>query len=218
MKKIIIASVLFIITVSGSLYAETPKALSNYLLNNDAYNIRLKSKQDRLFGLTYVDCERIENTKRVTPKIISQVLFPREVTKASHPSEGQWVDRVIIEGCGQETQFNFLATAYDIDKVPELYPLVNGQTKIDIIFQRNAVNAVMETLKDQKICNDKGFVIGSRLLGYRQVNGGGLAREDQNAGWFEQWVVDACHESHTINLAILPDTTTQYRFVAQVKD
>ena len=199
---------------------------TRYLTDNVQLNAALRGKLERLFQLTFKDCETLETIERLKPGIILKPSFhdPDNQNEGenvsdftrSNPAYGQWIDRSIVKGCGRETQLNILAIGYENAHVPELLPVINGQTKLEIIDQDNAESAILKKLSETAGCYDPIFVLGSRFLGYRDADNTKISKSDQKAGWYERWVVEACNAYHEINLAILADGETRFRFIAQI--
>lgn len=218
------------VKAEGREQAQTASPLFlRYLTDNPDYNVYLRSKLDRLFKISFPQCDSVNSVQRLTPKILTPVSFrdnksdqvekepitPDQFYKM-HPSNGQWIDRSLVTGCGQTTQLNMLATGYDIASTPEIFPLLNGQTNIEIIDQRNAESAVSASLAEGVGCYEPVFVLGSVFLGYKSADNPSLTKENQNAGWYERWVVRACNTARSINLAIVPDGKTRYKFIARL--
>ena len=87
---------------------------------------------------------------------------------------------------------------------------------IDLIDQEKAENMVSQTINNELGCFDSIFVLGTRLMGYKNATDDKLSTEDENAGWYERWIVEACKQYRTINIAILPDPKTRYNYVIQI--
>jgi len=135
----------------------------------------------------------------------------------THPYHGQWVESAIGKACNQSSRFNLLVTAYDIKRMPLLHPLINGKTLIEPLGQSKAEQAIKKILTVSKNCRTTTAVMDTTFLGYKTQDNKRLSIDDNNLGWFEQWIVDGCGSIETINLAILPDPKTKYRYVAKVK-
>ena len=198
-----------------------------YLTNNPQYNTQVRTKINRLFEITFQDCGTIDSIQRQVPEIILTPAFRSDSLERNnktgllnfndiHPTHGQWIDKNVVKGCGKTTQLNILATAYDLEKTPSMFPAVNGQTRIAIIDQANAEKAIAEKIDTQLDCFDSIFVLGSRFLGYKKANDNSITQQDENSGWYERWVVEACNDYLTINLAILPDPENRFEFIAQI--
>lgn len=208
---------------------DSDKLFQNYITQNKFYMSQIALKADRVFKLTYPTCESEIKTTRLKPVVIIPRIFEQKISRDDdnlpkykfvniHPSRGQWIERAILNACGKVAQINLLVTAYDLNMVPEIYPLINGQTKVEIIDQSKAESAVKAEIKSVSKCQSNSFIIGSNFMGYRDPEfKASLSRTDKNAGWVEQWIVNACDKDEIVNLAVLPDPRTRYRYVAKIK-
>jgi len=197
-----------------------------YILKNTTYTSQLQLKAKRIFQETFPDCVEKLAYVRLKPTIIVPANFtvsddPEDIQNLDfndlHPSFGQWVEHARINGCDEKTTINILATANDAQLVPVLFPLVNGTTKVEIKHQSIAEKNVSDAVATNTDCSDPGIVLGTEIIGYLAPGGNRLAETDQQAGWFEKWVIEACAKEYTVNLAALPDPRTQYRYIAEFK-
>lgn len=198
-----------------------------YLIENPDYNAALNDQIEKVFKMTFPSCEIVDGSKRVKPKIIVPPHFYNENSRAikmnidvttMHPEYGQWVDKMIVRGCKQTTQVNFLVTAYSLKETPVIHPTLNGQTNLQVMDQSDAENAVKQELLTAKGCTDNIFVLGSIVLGYKDPNSSGMSKTDLNHGWYERWVVEACSAYHSVNLAILPDGKQRIKYAVQIME
>lgn len=228
--KILVSIFVFIAALNG--YAKADNASDphkelflRYVAANTSYNNAISDKSMRLFSLTFPECQAVATLKRLTPRVIITPRYDglglddinRPYTFENvNPTQGQWVDRSLITGCGQTAQFNYIASAYDIDKIPTLYPILNGQTRIDIIDQPQAEKAVHDKIQSSTSCQKRPTVLGSIFLGYNDGTQGGMAETNKNRGWYERWIVRACDTPYAINLATVPDGSQRYRYIIQI--
>lgn len=205
------------------------RLFQNYITQNQFYVSQITLKSERVFQLTYPECASDIKVTRLKPTVLIPRIFDKEKTKQDapsqyeysniHPSHGQWIERSILNACGKFAQINLLVTAYALDQIPDIYPLINGQTKIDIIAQSKAENIVRQEIKSATKCQSSSFIVGTFFMGFRDPSSNAtLSKTDKNAGWVEQWVVNACDKDTVINVAILPDPKSRYKFVAKIKD
>lgn len=260
MKKIIYFA-LFIILSSAPLLAqdqeskdkateietEEPEFFTNFVKNHKEYHNNIRFKAERIFRLTYENCENnlaysypiqqilIDPVERdVNNFNVKQVDIdsgeefpdgfdeePKEDTNNNDappaPIYGQWIERLLVQGCDQTLPVNLLIIAYE-GKNPVILPLINGKTQLDPIDQPFVEKAIAERLvKQERPCELAPFVINTDLVGYRSASGSGLIPKDEGYGWFEKWTVRACDRKFDANIAILPDPKTRYRYIARLK-
>jgi len=207
---------------------------NNYITKNKNYTAQLHLKNDRIYKLSFPDCDEDIEKKRYQPMMLinPQFIIPNkdEDTKLSNdddddsntannlaPNHGQWVERTLAMACGSSAQINILTTAYNYNETPTHYPMLNGQTKIDLIFQNIAEEKAKEAVKSQSNCYSDVFIVDTKFLGYRQSANNKLTIENNFQGWLEQWKVRACNQIQTVNIAVLPDPNTKHRFLAKIE-
>ena len=230
--KYILVTVLSFVTLTTAVYAQnksdTDRLFRDYITQNKFYMSQIALKADRVFALTYPTCDKPIQTTRLTPIVIIPRVFEKpkyEVDEKKiyefstiNPSHGQWVERALLNACGKVAQINLLVTAYDLNKIPEIYPLMNGQTKVEIIDQSKAEEIVKAEVKAGTKCQNNSFVVDTKFMGFRDPESNSvLSKTDKNVGWVEQWTVNACDSDHIVNFAVLPDPRTRYRYVAKIK-
>lgn len=221
--KFLLFSIAFILTP----YAVSAQTLSQYLINNQEYIQSIDKKFTSIFLRAYPDCNNEIKIKRLKPKEIVKTHFSfddfedkdnfKELNKR-HPEYGQWIEKAIGHACDKKIRLNILSIAFNSEKKPLVYPLLNGRTNIHPLYQSTAQMAVDKILTNNKNCRSPNVVIDTQFLGYRSLENKTMTPKNQNVGWFEQWVVDTCNIKKTVNLAVLPDPRTQYRYIAQVRE
>lgn len=219
MKHLLVLIVLF------SALADDANArfFEQYLIHNKAYTSAVNKKFNTIFTHTYPDCKKTPKIIRLKPEIISPAHFSQnnkekelsELSKAN-PEYGQWVEKAKLNGCGKQTNINLLSVAHFPEQSPLLYPLLNGQTKIPPIYQARAEEIVFNTIQDSNNCPTSSIVTNTHFLGYRSKENKSIAKDNQNLGWFERWSVEACDSETLVNLVVLPDPRTQYRYIAKI--
>lgn len=214
---------------------ETPEALLTlYRTGNSDYQKMRSEEILRLYALLQPECTPEDIlTKPLDPVITEAPQFLKKIPRDSDgnlqkddvtvfPSGGQWIERSLVKGCQDDTppiRLNFVATAYDPEALPVLYPIVNGETKIESELQTLTERAIQNLLSGAPVyCQSMPFVKNTVFIGYRSQDKTGLAQDDQNRGWFERWDVTACRKDFTINLAVLPDRRARYRFVPKIAE
>jgi len=218
-----------LLSVVGDAHATNAqeKLFFQYIKNNQFYTNQLEIKSKRIFRLGYPDCTAMASYVRLNPKILTPYQFTVKARtdedtspihfNALNPSSGQWVERARIMACGESAIINTLVVAYDTDQPPLIYPLLNGQTHIDIKFQSRAENVAFREIQSKTGCSDRGLILNTSLIGYLSAEGNSLSATDNNAGWFEKWTVEACTETYDVNMAILPDPRNQFRYIANLQ-
>jgi hypothetical protein len=197
-----------------------------YILKNTFYTAQLQLKAKRIFQKTFPNC----NEKLAYVRLKPTVIVPAKYTVSDslediqgldfdslHPSFGQWIEHARINACNNKTTINILVTASHQEQIPILFPLLNGTTRIEIKHQSTAEKIVNDAIVTNTNCSDPGIILGTEIIGYLTPQGNRLAETDQQAGWFEEWTVEACTESYDVNVAILTDPRTQYRYIAELK-
>jgi len=185
-----------------------------YIIKNDIYTQALDKKFKDMFEYAFPECNQNIEITRLNPKtLLPFIHLETQNVIETHPHHGQWIESAIGGACDQSSIFNLLVTAYNSEKEPVLYPLINGKTQIDPLAQSNAEQSVYNALD----CRTTKIVMNTKFLGYRSEDGKKLSVDDNNLGWFEQWIVDGCNSIQTVNLAILPDPKTKYRYVAKAQ-
>ncbi len=228
MRNFFIISIVIGTTIltSNALAQGQSRLFDQYIKDNKFYANQLEIKAKRIFDLTYPNCDQQASYIRLKP----QVLVPYRFTlpdgqdmneldfNAIHPSFGQWVERARINSCGQQATINTLIVAFDTLSMPVMYPMLNGQTKISIQYQSIAEDIVINEIQLKTNCSEKGIITDTNLIGYRSSENSGLTSEDDNAGWFEKWIIQSCKKTHNVNLAIIPDPRTQYQYIAELDE
>lgn len=196
----------------------------NYISTNKNYINALKNKQTNIFKYIYPDCNEEVIFKRLNPKILLQPYFiSKENIEIvddnlnSNPHIGQWIESTIATSCNESTRLNILTTAYNENEFPIFYPLINGKTKIKPLSQSLAEDVIYQNVTKIRDCRTSKTVLDTLFLGYRSSDKNKLKPNNQNLGWFEQWTVNACNKIETVNLAILPDPKTKYRYIAKIQ-
>lgn len=196
-----------------------------FIRENKLFHNQLNIKSERMFRLTYPECQESVKLARVEPNILTKPIQRTGMEEDVNPNInldgvpifGQWIERVNVQGCDKTALINHLALAYPVD-LPVLLPLVNGQTQLDPIDQPFALDSIALRLKKMpKPCDGQLFVINSMLAGFRDNSGTAIVNEDMGHGWFEQWNVRACGDVHTAMVVILPDAKTRYRYLARLR-
>jgi hypothetical protein len=216
--------------VAGTAWANTDlqtKLFNDYITLNKTYVTKLTHKHHQIFKHTYPECHNTITIKRLKPQIKIKAFFetPKDISDdvdisslSYHPAHGQWIEKAKLGACGKTIISNNIVIGYSSSRVAEISPLVNGQTRIDPIFQRKAEAAISKALKTPTIaCHSEILAIDTQFLGYPSQNTNALVPSDDNAGWFEKWTVTACRKTHDVNLAILPDARTTYRYLARIQ-
>lgn len=213
----ILATVL-LTTISLSLANDAQdKRFTNYITKNSQYKTLLKLNNDKAKKLTFPNCDNPITYKRLKPNILIPTSFAPKENKQPHPGYGQWIEKSIITACDNQTVFNNIVIAGNVEKTPTFFPIINGQTKIDQIYQSATLQKITDKLKNHETrCHGKLFVKNTGILGYRNPKTNALSKTDQHGGWFERWIVDACSKSYGINIAILPDPRSTYRFIVSI--
>lgn len=216
MKKLIIALHLASFSIPA-IAVETPSLFKEYITKNSIYIEKLNQKAEDIFKYTFPLCEEKIKVSRLKPTILlSSKMVPTQDSLIDHPDHGQWIESSMISGCAQKIKFNILSTAYNSSSPPLLHPLINGRTKIEALNQSKAEQAIRETLRTSRNCRSSKTITNTTFYGYRTPNPQKLSAENQNMGWLEKWDVDACGKTESVNLAILPDPRTKYKYVAKV--
>lgn len=242
------AIILFVLSSPAIAQEDEPHAFfDDFVTQNTEYKNLIAHKAERIFRLTHPQCQDPVKTIRVHPHILLQpaerverpdgpkddsqkdvdAVQLRNVhaqsgnelkgTTPPAPAYGQWIERINITACGRSSLINQLIVAYT-GETPMIYPLINGQTRLDPIDQPFAEAAIVERLKKlDKPCDVMPFTIDSNIIGYRTEDGRSIKKEDTGYGWFERWHIRACDTYYQANIAILPDPKTRYRYVARLQ-
>lgn len=184
------------------------KILRIYIATNKEYNERIQEiLKDNIKTISH-SCRKIGAISRAEPEIYGNTpYFPKSRLKTGtpmHPIIGQWKDSFIVQGCDREYQFNFIASALEYQE-PYLLPLVNGNSRIDPIYQLSAETKAYKYIEaaEPQICAAGGLrmVYDTKFLGYIQEDNR-LAAKNVNKGWFEKWQVWVCHELKEVTVAV----------------
>ncbi len=230
MKKILtVATLLCAISTPSWSQNNTPLPLfDSYIKSNTLYIATVENKFKNIFSLAAPDCNNEVTIKRLKPQILVSPTFNlnndiqrdkddnSSTNNNNHPDYGQWIEKSVVSGCDTSIRLNVISIAYDSNSIPSVYPLMNGRTRIDPIHQIMAEKSAHDTLRNTTECSVKGMIHDTQFIGYRTENNT-ISETDQNLGWFEQWTIKACNTNHAINMAVLPDPRTRYRFVAKVR-
>lgn len=206
------------------------KLFEQFITRDKQYIALLKLESERVFQVGLPQCEDALEYTRIKPNILltPKFIIPKKINNQeddSHsndkeeikPSHGQWIEKAIIKGCGQTIQTNQIITAFDSKEHPSILPLINGQTKIPVIFHDTVEKLIKEKIEQPPTtCHSDIFIKNTGLIGYRSEDGQKLLQENQHRGWFERWIIDACRAEHSLTIAVLPDPKTHYRFIVKI--
>lgn len=228
-KKNTIIILLFIISslisVSANASDTQKKIFKRYITTNAQYKEQIKSNSTKIAKLTFTECQNDIDYARLKPTILIEPVFSKRDEKKEdtdtnnplHPSYGQWIERSIVTACNNKIIINHLVIAGHEKNSPTFFPMVNGRTKIDQIYQSRVLDMITEKLRqNDKKCHGKIFTMDTNVMGYRNPATNALSETDHNSGWFERWVIKACDQSYNINIAVLPDPRTTYRFIVRI--
>lgn len=200
------------------------KLFNQYITSNNAYISLLNSNVQILSKKTFEECDATKSIKRLKPRILETAQFiikqsgKEETINGEHPHKGQWIERFSVNACSENLTLNHLAIA-NLHQEPTILPVINGNSLTEIIFHTKILNTLKQNLRDHETkCHSDIFVRNTGVLGYRNPETNSLSRENKSAGWFERWIVDACRRTYNINLGILPDPKTTYRFISRIEE
>ncbi len=214
--------------VSGHLQANEPQAkiFKKYITTNKEYEEKVKVHNEKIVKLTFPKCQDDINYARLKPSILVEPVFFNTknkkqeetiVNKNFNPSRGQWIEKSMVTACGNKTIVNHLVVAEHVENTPTFFPMINGQTKINQIYQSRVIDMIVEKLRNDKTkCHGKIFTNNTGVIGYRNPETNALSKTDHDSGWFERWIIKACDKSYDINIATLPDPKTTYRFIVKI--
>jgi hypothetical protein len=199
-----------VIPDEGNLLLTAPpeKVLRIYIAKNEEYNERIQEIIKENIKTISHSCRKVDNIRRIDPEIYgTPPVFPKKhlrVDPPMHPIKGQWKDRFVISGCDREYIFNFLASALEYSP-PYMLPLVNGNSRIDPIYQLTAEEKAYRYIEaiEPQICTSGGLkmVYDTAFIGYIQEDKS-LSANNANRGWFEKWQVWVCHELKEVTVAV----------------
>jgi hypothetical protein len=201
------------------------KIFKRYITTNTSYKEKIKLNNDKIGKLTFSECHGDINYTRLKPNILTEPVFSKTKNKQNkndtnnypHPSHGQWIEKSIATACDEQTIINHLVVSGHEQNTPTFFPMINGQTKIDQIYQSRAIDMIATTLRGHESrCHGKLFIKNTGIIGYRNPKTNTISKTDYNNGWFERWIVSACDKSYDINVASLPDPRTTYRFIVRI--
>lgn len=208
---------------------KTPTANEEYfdkfVAENKVFQSQLTLKAERIFRLTYPECEDAVKLGRAKPTILVTPVQRNALARSINPDVnldgvpafGQWIERITVQACDKQALINYLAVAYELD-LPVLLPLVNGQTLLDPIDQPFAEAAISERLKKMpQPCDSQLTVLNTMPVGFRDKTGEMVIQDNQGYGWFEQWQVRACGNVHDAVIVVLPDPRTRFRYIARLQ-
>lgn len=209
--------------------APTPTAAEEYfdkfVTENKLFQSQLTLKAERIFRLTYPECEEAVKLGRSKPSVLVAPVQRNALARSINPeidldgvpAFGQWIEHVNVQGCGQQALVNYLAVAYEMD-LPVLLPIVNGQTLLDPIDQPFAEAAISDRLKKMpQPCDSQLFVLDTMPAGFRDKTGKMIVTENEGYGWFEEWAIRACGHVHNAVIVVLPDPRTRFRYIARLR-
>lgn len=191
-----------------------------YMAKNKAYEqvVQPLIKQN-ILTISY-KCTEPQSAQRLTPHVFEPVTFPAktfEDESYKHPTYGQWQDRIEITACGQSYIFNFLAVAAPYGP-PAIFPLVNGESMLDPIYQSQAEQKAAEAINehDHNLCEGGGqtLVSDTKFLGFIQEDRT-LGAEDAEKGWFEEWTIWYCRDVRTARIAVIQRKNLSFEIFAR---
>jgi hypothetical protein len=195
-----------------------------FLADNSAYEARIQSLlRNNLLTISY-ECRDIESATRLDPYIYEPITFeePKSQQTSSKPIikkpiYGMWRDSFELKGCGKSYLFNFIGIA-SATALPTVYPLTNGKTKLDPIYQRQAEERAIEKLDEfeGRLCTRGGrkFVSNTKFINYIQ-EGRGLGPENRGKGWFEEWTMWYCRDIRKVVIAVIEQENTSFNIMAR---
>lgn len=229
MKHSILAATTLTLLSNSIAFAQSPEAqktlFKSYITSSTPYVTELKKKNNKIASYTDNDCSQISQLKRYTPSILKHAQFnftsndtdDKSYQKIKNPFIGQWIEKSTVKACDQEYQINVLAVAFNEENTPKLYPLLNGSTRVPVAFQSTATKQIQNKIENSQKCTKPLKVISTAFAGYRDKTTNTLSKKDSHAGWLEVWNIKACDQKHTVNLAVIPDTNEQYRYITKIR-
>lgn len=189
---------------------KTDKEKLNAAISDAEYSQNLMNVLGALMKRNRITCNKQSSMRRSTPTVLQRVKFRGE---EKMPYSGRWQEIIFLQGCGERTQFNFMATADNDQGQPSIVPLVPGLTEVDPVNQAEAIDrAIMHAQSANPKCVDI-FVAYSKFWKWRSPN-----MFDKNIHpWYEKWYVDVCGEEKEVIIQFIPDEAFNvFRIEAQL--
>lgn len=194
--------------------------LLKYMAKNKAYEQAIQPLINQNILTISYECTEPQSAQRLDPYIFEAVTFPAktfEDESYKHPTLGQWQDRIEIMACDKSYVFNFLSVAAPYGP-PIIFPLVNGESMLDPIYQTQAERKAAEAIEqhDHAYCEAGGqiLVADTKFLGFIQEDRT-LGAEDAEKGWFEEWTVWYCRDLRKVRIAVLQRRNLSFEIIAR---
>jgi hypothetical protein len=231
---------LFCFHYMDSALANNNTLFQNYLAQEESYIDRVNHEAKNVFNSSFPECDAEINLQRRKPITLTNIkmkskaaakdLKRRNLRRGEniefdddiiivHPEYGQWIERLWAEACDKRININLLVNGYDFENYPVIYPMMNGTSKIAIINQDKAFEAVKASIRQVvKNCSGSVFVRDTFFLGYRDVETRQIMEEDSGNGWFEKWSIFTCNKNYEADIVILPDAKTEYKYLVRMRE
>lgn len=188
----------------------TDKERFNEAIADAEYSQELMNVLGALMKQHGITCNEMSSMRRSQPTTLQRVKFRGD---DKMPYSGRWKEIIFLQGCGERTQFNFMATADSDSGLPNIVALVPGLTEVDPVNQRAAIDrAIMHAQSANPKCQDM-FVLYSLFYKWRAA---GMS-DTKIHPWFEKWYVDVCGEEKEVIMQFIPgETYNMFRIQAEL--
>ncbi len=194
------------------------RLLMQFAANNDEFDRTLTDLARVVYRRQIPECQAFDQVVRQLPTPYGGLTFPlaKPTNKFPAPLNGLWVEHMKIRGCGKVYQINLLAIARNEGKAPLTLAILPGETLSDPGQQGSVLRMSSQAIrKANATCSDDPAPTYTRMIGYRQVDGG-IGNTDARMGWFEEWTFAFCQKKVPVQVAFMPNGNGGYDIKTRV--